>query len=122
MVTSYSICRSGWQKRNWFCNGWRDYIIITPNFHHHIQPNQMETQALQHMKQNVKAYLAEMSVKNVLQAHKTSFLVFRQNKYITVPIEKIAFFTVKYESTVLVCFDRQEFFVNYSLDNIQHLV
>ena len=53
---------------------------------------------------------------------KTSFLVFKQNRYITVPTEKIAFFYVKYESSVIVCFDRQEYFVDHSLEQIQSLV
>src|SRR4051812_44501921 len=49
---------------------------------------------------------------------KKSFLVFKQNKYITVPTENIAFFYIKYESPVIMCFDQQEYFVNYSLDQI----
>lgn len=53
---------------------------------------------------------------------KTSFLVFKQNKYLIVPIENIAFFYVKHESSTIVCFDRQEYFVNYSLENIQNLL
>ena len=53
---------------------------------------------------------------------KKSFLVFKHNKYFTVPIENIAFFYIKYESTVIACFDRQEFFVNYSLEQISNLV
>jgi two-component system response regulator LytT len=59
-----------------------------------------------------------------LKAHtgKKSFLVFKQNKYITVPTENIAFFYIKYESPVIMCFDQQEYFVNYSLDQIQNLL
>ena len=53
---------------------------------------------------------------------KKSFLVFKHNKYITVPTENIAFFYVKYESSVIMCFDRNEYFVNYSLEQIQHLL
>jgi len=53
---------------------------------------------------------------------KKSFLVFNSNKYITVPTEKIAFFYVKYEATVIVTFDRQEYTVNYSLDQIEKLL
>jgi two-component system response regulator LytT len=56
------------------------------------------------------------------QPGKTSFLVFKQNRYITVPTEKIAFFYVKYESSVIVCFDGQEYFVDHSLEQIQSLV
>jgi DNA-binding LytR/AlgR family response regulator len=53
---------------------------------------------------------------------KRSFLVFKHNKYITVSTEKIAFFYVNYESTIIVCFDKQEYFVNYSLEQIQNLL
>ena len=57
-----------------------------------------------------------------VNAGKKSFLVFKQNKYITVPTENIAFFYIKYESPVITCFDQQEYFVNYSLDQIQNLL
>src|SRR4051812_37235587 len=53
---------------------------------------------------------------------KTSFLVFRQNKYLTVPVNNIAFFYVRYEASAILCFDLQEYFVNYSLDHIQELL
>jgi two-component system response regulator LytT len=53
---------------------------------------------------------------------KTSFLVLKHNKYSIVPTENIAFFYVKYESSVIVSFDRQEYFVSYSLEQIQSLV
>ena len=42
---------------------------------------------------------------------KTSFLVFRNNKYITVRTENIAYFYVKYDSATLVSFDGQEYVV-----------
>ena len=53
---------------------------------------------------------------------KTSFLVFKHNKYFTVSTVNIAFFYVKYESSIIVCFDRQEYFVNQSLEHIQNLL
>lgn len=53
---------------------------------------------------------------------KKSFLVFKQQKYLTVPTENIAFFYVKYESSMIVTFDRNEYSVNYSLEQIQHLL
>ena len=53
---------------------------------------------------------------------KKSFLVFKSNKYVIVPTENIAFFYIKYESPVIMCFDRQEYFVNYSLEQIQNLL
>ena len=53
---------------------------------------------------------------------KKSFLVFKSNKYFNVPTENIAFFYIKYESAMIMCFDRQEYFVNYSLEQIQNLL
>lgn len=53
---------------------------------------------------------------------KKSFLVFKNNKYLTVPTENIALFYIKYESAMIMCFDRQEYFVNYSLDQIKKLL
>jgi two-component system response regulator LytT len=53
---------------------------------------------------------------------KKSFLVFKHNKYTTIPIENIAFFYVKYEASLLVSLDRQEYSVNYSLKQIQNMV
>ena len=53
---------------------------------------------------------------------KKSFLVFKNNKYVNVLTENIAFFYIRYESSVIMCFDKQEYFVNHSLDQIQHLV
>ncbi|MES1215288.1 MAG: LytTR family DNA-binding domain-containing protein [Bacteroidota bacterium] len=55
-------------------------------------------------------------------AGKRSFLVFRNNKYVNVLTENIAFFYIKYESPVIMCFDKQEYFVNYSLEQIQNLL
>jgi two-component system, LytTR family, response regulator LytT len=53
---------------------------------------------------------------------KTSFLVFKNNKYITVRTENISYFYVKYDAAILVSFDGQEYSLNYSLDHIQNLL
>jgi two-component system, LytTR family, response regulator LytT len=53
---------------------------------------------------------------------KKSFLVFKDNKYLTVSIENIAFFYVKYESSIIARFDGKEYFVHHSLDQIQSLL
>jgi DNA-binding LytR/AlgR family response regulator len=53
---------------------------------------------------------------------KKSFLVYKHNKYIVVPTKTIAFFYIKYESTVIVTFDKHEYIVGYSLDQIQQFV
>lgn len=51
---------------------------------------------------------------------KSSFLVFTQNKYVTVPTEAIALFYIRFASSMMLCFDRHEYSVNYSLDHLQH--
>src|SRR5689334_19655179 len=82
----------------------------------------METQTLQLIQQSRPVHPVETLAEGPTSAPKTSFLVFRHNKYITVPVENIAYFYVKYESSRIMCLDRQEFFVNYSLDHIQGLL
>jgi two-component system response regulator LytT len=61
-------------------------------------------------------------IKTMPPAGKKSFLVFKHNKYITVPTKQIAFFYVKYDSPFIVCKDREEYAVNYSLKQIHNLV
>ena len=67
-------------------------------------------------------WLDEFLVNLKTQAGKKSFLVFKNNKYINVLTENIAFFYIKYESAMITTFDRQEYFVNHSLDQIQNLL
>ena len=50
---------------------------------------------------------------------KKSFLVFKQNKYINVKTEKIAFFYIHNEITSIVTFDQQSYPVDQSLEEIQ---
>jgi two-component system, LytTR family, response regulator LytT len=53
---------------------------------------------------------------------KRNFLVFKNNRYLNIPTTKIAYFYVNYKSSVIVCFDGQEYFVQHSLDRIEKLV
>ncbi len=66
--------------------------------------------------------LADLLTRLATPAGKKSFLVFRSNKYLNVLTENIAFFYVKYESPVIMCFNKEEYFVNYSLEQIQQLL
>src|SRR5215470_6774142 len=63
--------------------------------------------------------LDELLRKLTSQTGKRNFLVFKNNKYINVQTENIAFFFIKFESPMIMCFDRQEYFVNYSLEQIK---
>lgn len=49
---------------------------------------------------------------------KTSFLVFKNQKYTTVQTENIAYFYIRNEATSMMCFDKQEFALTQSLDQI----
>jgi DNA-binding LytR/AlgR family response regulator len=53
---------------------------------------------------------------------KTSFLVFKNQKYTTVQTDNIAFFHVQNDETSITCFDKQEFVVNQSLDQLANAV
>ena len=64
----------------------------------------------------------DLLMKVATSTAKKSFLVFKSNKYINVLTENIAFFFIKYDSAMIMCFDKQEYFVNYSLDQIQNLL
>lgn len=72
--------------------------------------------------QNSLLKLADLLTRLSAFTGKKSFLVFKNNKYMNVLTENIAFFYIKYESSVIMCFDKQEYFVNYSLDQIQNLL
>jgi two-component system, LytTR family, response regulator len=81
------------------------------------------TEELKHFFQQVRApWLDDLFKKLTTATGKKSFLVFKNNKYTNVLTENIAFFYIRYESAVIMCFDRQEYFVNYSLEQIQHLL
>lgn len=62
--------------------------------------------------------LAEMLINIVQPTEKTSFLVFKHQKYTTVQIEQIAFFYIRNDSTSIMCFDGQEFALSQALDQI----
>jgi two-component system, LytTR family, response regulator len=67
-------------------------------------------------------WLNDFLMKLATMAGKKSFLIYKNNKYINVFTENIAFFYIKYESAMIMCFDKQEYFVNYSLEQIQNLL
>ncbi|GAA4323776.1 hypothetical protein GCM10023149_24950 [Mucilaginibacter gynuensis] len=54
--------------------------------------------------------------------YKTSFLVFKNQKYTTVQTDHIAFFNIRNNAVSLVGFDQQEYTLNQSLDQITNSV
>ncbi len=66
--------------------------------------------------------LEDIIARLTIEPGKKSFLVFQNNKYINILTKNIAFFYIRYESAMIACFDKQEYFVNYSLEQLQSLV
>ena len=55
---------------------------------------------------------------NNQQSNKTSFLVFKNQKYITIPTASIAFFYINNETPTLVTFEQKEYQLNLTMDTI----
>lgn len=72
--------------------------------------------------QKVVPDLGELLSKLAAPAGKTSFLVFKDQKYTTVPTENIAFFYIRNGVSWMMCFDKQRFTLNQSLDQIESAV
>ena len=53
---------------------------------------------------------------------KKGFLVFKNNKYVTIQTENVAFFYIRLESTTIMTFDKQEYPVSLSLDEVHNLL
>lgn len=66
--------------------------------------------------------LEELLMKLKPTSGKSSFLVFKQQKYTNVATDNIAYFYVKHEVTHLVCFDKEVFTLNQSLGQVEALV
>jgi two-component system response regulator LytT len=72
--------------------------------------------------QKVVPDLGDLLSKLSSPAGKTSFLVFKNQKYTTVHTDNIAFFYIRNDSTSMMCFDKQEYAINQSLDQIANSV
>ncbi|QHS59978.1 LytR/AlgR family response regulator transcription factor [Chitinophaga agri] len=62
--------------------------------------------------------LNDLLAKVAPPAGKKNFLVFKNNKYLNIATETIAYFYIKHEATMIRTFDQQEYSVNQSLDQI----
>lgn len=51
-------------------------------------------------------------------AGKTSFLIFMNQKYKTINVDDIAFFCIRHDATWIMCFDKQQYVLSQSLDQI----
>jgi DNA-binding LytR/AlgR family response regulator len=72
--------------------------------------------------QSIVPDFSDMLAQITPPAGKKSFLVFKNNKYVTVPTNNIAFFYIRNELTSIMTFDQQEYVVNQSLDQVSSLL
>jgi DNA-binding LytR/AlgR family response regulator len=56
------------------------------------------------------------------QNGKKSFLVFKDNKYLTIPTESIAFFYIHHETPTIVTFDQKEYGITQPLEEVHNLL
>lgn len=69
----------------------------------------------QHSGNNLEDLIRKISV----DEGKKSFLVFRDNKYMTVQTDQIAYIYIKYTSPAIVTFKGEEYTITQSLDQVQ---
>lgn len=66
--------------------------------------------------------ISELLTRLEPQNTKTSFLVFKNQKYKTVHIDDIAYFSIRHETTWITCFDKQQFTINQTLEQVANTV
>lgn len=66
--------------------------------------------------------LGDLLSKLAAPGGKTSFLIFKNQKYRTINVEDIAFFYIRHDATWIMCFDKQQFVISQSLDQITQSV
>ncbi len=72
--------------------------------------------------QNKTLDLSELLAQLQAPKGKTSFLVFINQKYKTIHIDDIAFFYIRHDATWIMCFDKQQYPSNQSLDQLAQAV
>ncbi|KRT13493.1 LytTR family transcriptional regulator [Pedobacter ginsenosidimutans] len=99
-----------------------DYVL-KPFSKTDIQDAFQKVDGLQNFfQQKVIPDLSNLLTKLSSPVGKESFLVFKNQKYTTVQTENIAFFYIRNDASTIMCFDKQEFALNQSLDQIMALV
>lgn len=72
--------------------------------------------------QHTVPQLNDLLAKVSAPAGKKNFLVFKNNKYINISTEAIAFFYIKHEATIIKTFDQEEYSINQSLDQVYSML
>ena len=99
-----------------------DYVL-KPFSKTDIQEAFQKVDGLQNFfQQKVIPDLSNLLTKLSSPAGKESFLVFKNQKYTTVQTENIAFFYIRNDASTIMCFDKQEFALSQSLDQITTMV
>lgn len=76
--------------------------------------DQLKNYFQQHQIPDIEQLLSRLEPKG----GKTGFLVFKQNKYISVPTDSIAYFGIKNEMVHIITLDKQDYTINQSLEQI----
>ncbi|MET1056121.1 MAG: LytTR family DNA-binding domain-containing protein [Pedobacter sp.] len=119
-----------------FCTAYNDYAIEafkSNGIDYILKPISIETIA--------PAFEKVEGIRNFFQTHneetqqlellmnrigendgKKSFLVFKNNKYVIVPTERIAYFYIRDEVPTIVNFDQEEFPISSALDEVHQLL
>ncbi|MBV8253404.1 MAG: response regulator transcription factor [Chitinophaga sp.] len=99
-----------------------DYIL-KPFSSNDIADAFKKVDSLKHFYQQKSASdFSELVAKLAAPAGKSSFLVFQSQKYLSVPTDNIAYFYVSNDATCIVTFDKKEYVINQSLDQVAGLV
>jgi len=99
-----------------------DYVL-KPFSKTDIQEAFQKVDGLQNFfQQKVIPDLSNLLTKLNSPAGKESFLVFKNQKYTTVQTENIAFFYIRNDASTIMRFDKQEFTLSQSLDQIAAMV
>lgn len=101
-----------------------DYIL-KPFSREDVANAILKTAGLRNFFQRNKKHLPDFDL--LLTRHgeetgKSSFLVFKNNKYVTVQTAQIAYFFIKYDAPSIMTFDKTEYPLAQSLDEISKLV
>ena len=95
-----------------------DYVV-KPFSTHDIQEAFRKVDDLKNFfQQKVLPDLEDLLVKLGSPTSKTSFLVFKNQKYATIQIDDIAYFYIRNDSTSIMCFDKREYAITRSLDQV----
>ncbi|MBW8683351.1 LytR/AlgR family response regulator transcription factor [Chitinophaga rhizophila] len=72
--------------------------------------------------QNALPQLSDLLARVAAPTGKKNFLVFKNNKYLNIATDTIAYFYIRNEATLIRSFDQQEYSINQSLDQIYNLL